>query len=779
MSEKKLADKKIYLRVIKIVVILLAVLLVAFILLKVAFGDDKNITFSDEYLNISSPEIPVKTLNSEDETTNLIAENDVFKLEYVPKTDLILLTEKESGMVHRSYPEMAEGELSGDGVTLSSPIFRLTSPVIICYTQNGQNDEGEIGINQVSHEKTVNTIENGLQLVYNLPQFQMSFTMEFTIDNEGFQVKIPRNSISDMKDGSEARILSLAPLPYFLAARDGEEGYYVLPDGSGALTYFDVPRLTSFSIYDKRVYGYDAPFDNLDSPNYAYRSLTMPATGKVQGHSMISMFATDSEAGSAITMVNPGKNNVPLYGLAFKFHYRQVYSMTMSKNGEVFDQYEEEIGIGDACVNYYFDNRSEAEEEFTYVDLAVRVREKLQESWIDDFGVENKSSGEDGAIVNLKVFLGAENSTGGLIDTFEVLTSFEQVKEIYETLRGVGVDQIRISLLGWQSDGYFGNICDKFPAESALGGDEDLKKLLAWAGENNIEMALEYNSLLMYGSPTSGITLREAVVKSPATTYQEFNLTFPSGVWRSWDPFYYMSPLFYEREMLDDDIARLKEYGLNSLDVLTVGTELFSDYNKANALTRQQSMHHYVNWMKKYKENFDNVSVYYGPDYAVALADRVLDIPTTTSSLQILDEQVPFLQIVYHGLVDYYASPLNRADNEQTEFLRAIEYGAMLSYELTYNSTEEMKYTLYNTLFRSKYDLLADGIAEQYAQSSELLKNIKNAVITGHYRVADDVEVFCTEYSNGTKVYVNYESAAYTVEDGITVDALSFVYITA
>ena len=111
--------------------------------------------------------------------------------------------------------------------------------------------------------------------------------------------------------------------------------------------------------------------------------------------------------------------------------------------------------------------------------------------------------------------------------------------------------------------------------------------------------------------------------------------------------------------------------------------------------------------------------------------------------------------------------------------MRAIEYGAMLSYELTYNSTEEMKYTLYNTLFRSKYDLLADGIAEQYAQSSELLKNIKNAVITGHYRVADDVEVFCTEYSNGTKVYVNYESAAYTVEDGITVDALSFVYITA
>lgn len=121
MSDKKLTDKKIYIRIIKIVVILLAVLLGAFILIKVAFGDDKNITFSDEYLNISSPKTPIETLNSEDEATNLIAENDVFKLEYVPKTDLILLTEKESGVVHRSYPELAEGELSGDGVTLSSP----------------------------------------------------------------------------------------------------------------------------------------------------------------------------------------------------------------------------------------------------------------------------------------------------------------------------------------------------------------------------------------------------------------------------------------------------------------------------------------------------------------------------------------------------------------------------------------------------------------------------------------------------------------------------------
>ena len=202
--------------------------------------------------------------------------------------------------------------------------------------------------------------------------------------------------------------------------------------------------------------------------------------------------------------------------------------------------------------------------------------------------------------------------------------------------------------------------------------------------------------------------------------------------------------------------------------------------NKANALTRQQTMHHFNSWLNTFGNNFKNVSVYYGNDYAAAIADRILDIPTVSSSLQLIDKEIPFVQIVYHGIIDYYCEPINRSDNETVSYLKAVEYGAMLSYELTYKSTEELKYTYYDKLFKSQYSLLSSEIGEKYGEVNDYLKSVKDATITDHYQLDAVKSVYCTEFSNGTKVYVNYETSAYRSEAlGITVDAQNFTVVGA
>ena len=772
-----MSEKKMSVRVIKILVILLIVILAVFILLKVVFGDDKDITFSSDYLKVSDPKTSMGTIPSDDANPTVMAENDKYKLEYTPSTDLIVLTDKVSGEAYRSYPAVTEGELTGNGIDLSSPIFRLTSPVIVRYTQNGDSDDGDVGINQLTHEKTVNKIEDGLQLVYGLPQFSIQFVVEFTIDDEGLQVSVPRNGIVEEDEEGEARLLSLTLMPYFLSTRSGDEGYYVLPDGCGGLTYFDRPRLTSFSIYEKRLYGYDMTFDKQLSPDYTNMSLSMPVAGRIVNNDMISMYSVEGEAGTALIMVNPGKNSIPFYGLAYKFHLRQIYTMTMSK-GASFYQYEDEFGIGDATVRYCFSHKSEG--DFTYVDLAEEARGKLLTEWAEDFGVTEKKTETDGAIMTVKVFLGAENKTGGVIDSYKVLTTFNQVKTIYEELKNQGVDEMRISLLGWQDTGYYGNICDKFPADGGLGGNQDLEKLIEWADQNNIELALDYNALLMYGDPSNGVTLRSGAVKEPGTMYLNFNMATSSGNYRDVSNFYVMSPLYYEEEYLNDDIEELKDLNVNSVELQTLGNQLFTDYNKANALTRQQTMHHFNSWLNTFGNNFKNVSVYYGNDYAAAIADRILDIPTVSSSLQLIDKEIPFVQIVYHGIIDYYCEPINRSDNETVSYLKAVEYGAMLSYELTYKSTEELKYTYYDKLFKSQYSLLSSEIGEKYGEVKDYLKSVKDATITDHYQLDAVKSVYCTEFSNGTKVYVNYETSAYRSEAlGITVDAQNFTVVGA
>jgi len=775
-----LSDKKMLLKIVKIVVALLIVLLAAFIIIKVAFGDNSDIAFNGDNMTISDPKAVLENVPETEDVLVLMAENDNFKLEYNAFTDLMILTNKVSGEAFRSYPEYTEADIKGNVLDKANPIHKLTSPVIVSYTTNGDSDDGELGINQVNNTfKSVNKIENGYQIKYVMAALQIEFVVEFTIDDEGLIVNVPRNGIKEhITDKHEARLLSISILPYFMANRHGDEGYYVLPDGSGALTYFDQPRLTSFSVYEKRLYGSDINFDIQLKPDYINQNLVMPVAGRVINNSMISMYSTEGEANTSLVMVKPGDYDIPFYGMNYKFLLRQTFLMSMSKTGGSFYQYEDEFGMGDAQVKYYFTYKNDG--NLSYVDLAKEARVRLQEDWKSDFETEAKTNSEDAPLVNVKVFLGAENKTGGVVDSYKALTTFAQVKEIYEELKSVGIESMSISLLGWQNGGYYGNICDKFPAGKALGGDDELENLLSWAKEENIKVSLDYNTFMLYGAPTNGATLRNSAVRKPGTEYLNSKMETASGAYRSVSDFYVMSPLYYGKNVLMNDIEALKEYGVTGMDLQGMGDMLFTDYNKENALTRQQMMHNVVSYLKTFKENFDSVSVYYGNDYAISIADRVMDIPTESSSLQLLDEQVPFIQIVYHGMVDYYCEPINRSSNENYSFLKALESGSKLSYELTYNSTESLKYTYYDKLFKSEYSLLSEEIAEDYTAVSEYYKSIRNATIENHFRLDAEKEVYCTEYSNGTKVYVNYETSAYiSGVYGVTINANGFLILGA
>lgn len=59
-----------------------------------------------------------------------------------------------------------------------------------------------------------------------------------------------------------------------------------------------------------------------------------------------------------------------------------------------------------------------------------------------------------------------------------------------------------------------------------------------------------------------------------------------------------------------------------------------------------------------------------------------------------------------------------------------------------------------------------------YSKANAALKEVEGANITEHKAVADGV--VRVTYSNGARVYVNYNSADCTV-DGITVPQLNFV----
>ena len=121
--------------------------------------------------------------------------------------------------------------------------------------------------------------------------------------------------------------------------------------------------------------------------------------------------------------------------------------------------------------------------------------------------------------------------------------------------------------------------------------------------------------------------------------------------------------------------------------------------------------------------------------------------------------------MVLHGLVAYAHEPINLAENSETAFLKALEYGAMPSYAWDYTKMgDETIDTVYH------YESQINTAAANYLTAAQTLGDLQDARMTAHYEVQDGV--YCTEYNNSTTLYFNYTDEAVTV-NSITVEPMS------
>lgn len=813
-QRKKKKRKKIIITVVSIVVVLVAI----FVVYKVIFGGNVgHIRFSDNYIVENDPKpVGAAIKSNAGMTTVASVKNNMggtTELKFSPADSLLILeitNSKGDKEVIRSWPAPLDDE--ADAKTLGNEYPRyeknhdiVSSLVRLVYTSSNLDGGKDFGINQVPGVKIeYYCIENGFKAKYTVPvevtktnsmadtykvNYEFSFGVEFYLDAEGnLIVNVPKKDVVEQltedqydKDSDEMpRVAAIACLPFINATRQGDSGYYVTPDGSGGLTYFDVPRISQYDEYQKRVYGYDDIFDVFNYPNMTNETICLPAYGAVGDGRMLTCYATESEANASILMGQPGMKNLKFYYITYLFKWREFYQAKLSNNGQSYTFLEVPSGIGDFTMKYSF--RLDSGKDFTYVDVARDIRNFIIDKWnadkqsdLKDYNyldnaevntLDNKQAQPD--LLNIKIFMADINRASvSWWPTYKVMTTFKQAKGIISDAEEQGLSRVRYSLLGWQQNGYYGNIMRKYSIGSALGGKSGLKDLNSYANKNDATLAADVNMLLLYGSP-KGASLRQAAVKNPGTFYVDYKVVNTAGVFERGTSFYYMSPLYYNNKMLNKDLDGLAKLGFKNVDLQQLGNLLFTDYNKENALLRQQALEYYRKWMTKFKARFDSVSIYYGYEYAASVADNILDIPTGTSNLFIIDEAVPVLEIVYHGLIDYYSNAINRSSNYIESTLRSIEYGALLTYEVTNETTEELRYTRYNSLFKAKYKDLSGDIVKGYNIVLKTLEPVAGCEIVGHHCVDDPRKgnVYCTEYSNGTKIYVNYGSDKYTTEDG-------------
>ena len=97
-------------------------------------------------------------------------------------------------------------------------------------------------------------LEDGISVHYELQRLGISFDMGFRLKEDALEVTVPGNSV---KESDANWLMAIAPLPFFGAATDHDQGYSVYPDGSGALSTFKPIHPQYLNPYRASVYGPD------------------------------------------------------------------------------------------------------------------------------------------------------------------------------------------------------------------------------------------------------------------------------------------------------------------------------------------------------------------------------------------------------------------------------------------------------------------------------------------------------------------------------------------
>lgn len=202
------------------------------------------------------------------------------------------------------------------------------------------------------------------------PEASITFRVpvEYTLDKDGF---VARVVTEDIQCPSSAHLLTLSLLPYFGAAGEKEEGYMLVPDGSGALIRLNNGK-ASQGLYQACLYG-----DNLTAGRSDVltekQAVPLPVYGMRR---QTAGFLAIIESGDALAAVNAAVS-----GGANRFNY--VYPSFTLNQAEAADVpyymatsmyfYQKTMTREDLQVRYCFLNG----EGSTYSGMARRYQQYL------------------------------------------------------------------------------------------------------------------------------------------------------------------------------------------------------------------------------------------------------------------------------------------------------------------------------------------------------------------------------------------------------------------
>lgn len=697
-----------------------------------------------------------------------IAENSNFILKINENEDddedLLALQNKANGFIWWSSPVNAMGDINATNTLRQE----LKSALTFTYGKPKERTTSNMRSGK-THNVEYEKIDNGVRITFKFSKAKITIPVEYTLEGSYLRVVVNTDEIvEENPSDSDGQLVTSMTLLGSMGAVSSDDvgGYFVIPDGSGALINFNNGK-TSAKSYSSKVYGSDI----------AMVPTTASAVTEQVYFPMYGIVRDDGNGLMAVAV--QGDNNVSIkssvstqskssYNICnFEFTLRSTDTYYMSGDQQPLTVFEKNgIKTDTIEVRYY----PLASENLDYTDIAECYRNYLlTEGGVTQTEQENTSN------MYVDFYGGVEKTTPicGIPMTLKTsITSFDNAKTIVEQLKSNGTDNMVISYHNWTNQGIQNKVDYKTTASNVLGGNGSFNKLTKYLDSNNIALyPVVENSTFVSGEGYFTFRNTNIRVSGSYSRILSYDLAFGEQS-KTENSYSLLSP-----DTFSEIYSKLaKNYSKKDIGGVSIGSmtsKLYGNYGK-QSVSRDSMANTISDSLSNIKSSVGSVLGITANEYTLPYLDHITDVPLSSSNYDIFDEDIPFYQIVMHGVTPLATTPINASADSDVLLLKAIATGMNPRYDMIYEETSTLKDTQLDDLYYANYEYWVENASQQYSFAKEILD-----VVSGSYIISykQDGDVIYTEYSNGVNTEVDLSNmtvkingATYKYSDYVTVE---------
>ncbi len=600
-------------------------------------------------------------------------------------------------------------------------------------------------------------------------------SIEYQLDGMDLVVSIP---VNELEINEKNPIVTIGLLSHFMSSTQQDNGYIFVPDGSGAIIEFNNGRKSAVN-YSTKVYQEDV-LKNMDKYKPDLLPTTLPIFGiKWDKMAMLAIIEKGETMAEIIAEISGKSDEFNKVGVNFTL--RDIERVSAIGNPTVTQpKFSKDVFNESIVVRYKM-----IEENITYAGMAKNYQQYL----IDKGQIVKREIQEDaplfiefiGSIDKRKLFLGVSyNST-------ESLTTFKQAENILKDIKNKGINNLKVEYNGWMNGGVKHTAISNLKLESVLGNKTDFNELLSFTASNGIDFFPVVNFSQSYTKKDLNTSKQVARYLSGDTAWIELKQLNRRDVFSvatlapfSSDWSFLISPNYlvsYVDKFISNvkklNTKNIKDLDIKGISATDIGQIIVPDYNTKRDVGRHNALVTTENVLNTLSNNY-NLMLSNPNAYALKNTTYVTNLPFGSNKYNVVNYDIPFVQMVLDGYIEYSSISLNdMLHKDMSELmLYSIESKTAPKFLIINENEKVLVNTIYTSILSGQYSKWENKIVDYYNEYNEFYQSVKNAEIKRHEVLSNGIRKIT--YTNGVKVYINYDDKQLNA-DSLKIESKSYV----